>query len=347
LSNTALKFCLAAAVLAAAPRLPAWGTERLGSYAVDPNAISVSGISSGGYMAQQYHVAHSKQIMGVGIVAAGPWDCADTQPGLLPAATATQYCSNTSPYGLPFVGPPDLAASIAATNDAATADRIDPTKSLANAKVFLFSGTEDSIEPQSVMDVLNQYYLAFIPPGNVRYVNNVPAEHAMVTDGNGNACGYLGSPYINNCGYDTAGELLAFIYGGLNPPGDPSTGELLEFDQTEFLPFEVISMAAAGHVFVPADCQTTPGCRLHVAFHGCKQSQEAIGDVFYTQAGYNRWAATNRIIVLYPQTVASDLVPLNPYGCWDWFAYTDSQFPTRSGEQIVAVRKMIARLSAH
>jgi hypothetical protein len=345
--NTALKLCLAAVVLSTAPRVPVWGGEKLGSYAVDPNAISVSGISSGGFMAQQYHVAHSKQIMGAGIVAAGPWECADTQPLLLPAVTATQYCSHTAPDGLPFLGPPDLAASIAATKDAATADHIDPTKSLAKAKVFLFSGTKDSIVPQSVMDVLNQYYMAFVPPENVRYVNNVPAEHAMVTDGNGNACGHLGSPYINNCGYDTAGELLGFIYGGLNPPGDPSTGKLLEFDQTEFLPFEVISMAPVGHVFVPADCQATPGCRLHVAFHGCQQSQEVIGDAFYTQAGYNRWAATNRIIVLYPQVVASNLVPLNPDGCWDWFAYTDSQFATRSGEQIGVIRKMIARLSAH
>jgi hypothetical protein len=345
LLKTTLKFCLAATVMAAAP--PAWCTEKLGSYAVDPNAISLSGVSSGGYMAQQYHVAHSGQIMGVGIVAAGPWDCAETQPLLLPAVTATQYCSNTSPYGLPFLGPPNLAASVAATKDAATANQIDPTKSLASSKVFLFSGTKDSLEPQSVMDVLNQYYLTFIPPANVRYVANVPAEHAMVTNENGNACGYLGSPYINNCGYDTAGELLAFIYGGLNPPSDPSTGQLLEFDQTEFLPFEAISMAPIGYVFVPADCQTTPGCRLHVAFHGCKQSQQIVGDAFYTQAGYNRWAATNRIIVLYPQTVASDLAPLNPDGCWDWFAYTDSQFPTRSGEQIEAISKMIARLSTH
>jgi hypothetical protein len=345
LSNTGLMLCLAAAVLAAAP--PAWSTEKLGNYTVDPDAISLSGVSSGGYMAQQYHVAHSKQIMGVGIVAAGPWDCAETQPELLPAVTATQYCSNTSPFGLSFLGPPNLAASIAATKDAAAADHIDPTKSLANARVFLFSGTRDSIEPQSVMDTLNQYYLAFIPSTNVRYVNNVPAQHAMVTDGNGSACGYLGSPYINNCGYDTAGEMLGFIYGGLNPPGDPGSGRLLAFDQTEFLPFEVISMAPVGYVFVPADCQTTPGCRLHVAFHGCLQSQEALGDAFYTQAGYNRWAATNRIIVLYPQTVASNPVPQNPNGCWDWFAYTDSQFPTRSGEQVVAIRKMIDRLSTH
>ncbi len=241
--------------------------------------------------------------------------------------------------------PPNLAASIAATKDAARAGHLDPTTSLANAKAFLFSGTMDSLEPQPVMDELYQYYLAFSPPGNVRYVNNVPAEHAMVTDRYGNACGHLGPPYINNCGYDTAGEMLKFIYGGLEPPGDPATGKLLAFDQSEFLPIEAISMAPAGHVFVPADCQAAPGCRLHVAFHGCLQSQQLIGDAFYAQVGYNRWAATNRIIVLYPQAAASDIAPFNPNGCWDWFAYTDSRFATRSGLQIVAVRKMIARLS--
>jgi len=257
-------------------------------------------------------------------------------------SSVLQYREN----GLPFLGPPDLAASIAATRDAARAGHIDPLKWLASANVFLFSGTKDSLEPQSVVNELNQYYLTFIPARNVHYVNNVPAEHAMVTNQYGNACGHLGSPYINNCGYDTVGEMLQFIYDGLEPPGDPSIGKLVEFDQTEFLPQDPISMAPVGHVFVPADCQAAPGCRLHVAFHGCLQSQELIGDAFYAHAGYNRWALTNRIIVLYPQVTPSGFGPFNPKGCWDWFAYTDSHFPTRSGRQIVAVRKMIARLSA-
>ena len=167
----------------------------------------------------------------------------------------------------------------------------------------------------------------------------------MVTDNFGKACDHLGTPYINNCGYDTAGQLLGFIYGTLNPKGDPATGTLLEFDQTEFLPFETISMAPTGHIFIPADCQATPGCRLHVAFHGCVQSQDQIGDDFYAHAGYNDWATTNRIIVLYPQVIKSDPIPFNPDGCWDWYAYTDSHFATKTGEQIVAIHKMIARVT--
>jgi poly(3-hydroxybutyrate) depolymerase len=38
---------------------------------VDPQKISVSGISSGAYMAVQLHVAYSKNIMGVGAIAGG------------------------------------------------------------------------------------------------------------------------------------------------------------------------------------------------------------------------------------------------------------------------------------
>src|SRR5512132_149311 len=42
---------------------------------IDPQQISVSGISSGGFMAHQFHIAHSANIMGVGIVAGGPYGC--------------------------------------------------------------------------------------------------------------------------------------------------------------------------------------------------------------------------------------------------------------------------------
>jgi hypothetical protein len=119
--------------------------DKLRPYAVDRNAISVSGISSGGYMAQQYHVAHSKEIMGVGVIAAGPWDCADTQPGWLPLVTAANVCSHTVGDQAPFLGPPNLKASIAATKDAARDGQIDPTRFIASARAFLFSGTKDSL----------------------------------------------------------------------------------------------------------------------------------------------------------------------------------------------------------
>jgi poly(3-hydroxybutyrate) depolymerase len=70
-------------------------------------------------------------------------------------------------------------------------------------------------------------------------------------------------------------------------------------------------------------------CRVHVALHGCKQNYDAIGDRYIQHAGHNEWADTNHLIILYPQTIAGDPVtnfgtPLNPYGCWDWWAIPTS-----------------------
>jgi len=47
--------------------------EIAGRYKVDRSKISVSGISSGGAMAPQTHVAYSSVFMGVGIIAGGQY----------------------------------------------------------------------------------------------------------------------------------------------------------------------------------------------------------------------------------------------------------------------------------
>jgi poly(3-hydroxybutyrate) depolymerase len=44
--------------------------------------VTVSGISSGGYMAVQFQVAFSKLVKGAGILAAGPYDCAEGASGV-------------------------------------------------------------------------------------------------------------------------------------------------------------------------------------------------------------------------------------------------------------------------
>lgn len=55
-------------------------TEELNCYNIDPKLVSVSGISSGGYMAGQLGVAYSRTFQaGFGVFAAGPFDCARDQ----------------------------------------------------------------------------------------------------------------------------------------------------------------------------------------------------------------------------------------------------------------------------
>jgi hypothetical protein len=54
----------------------ALAAEPLGRLPADPGQVSVSGISSGAFMANQLHIAHSAGIMGAGIIAGGLYGCA-------------------------------------------------------------------------------------------------------------------------------------------------------------------------------------------------------------------------------------------------------------------------------
>jgi poly(3-hydroxybutyrate) depolymerase len=77
-----------------------------------------------------------------------------------------------------------------------------------------------------------------------------------------------------------------------------------------------------------------------------------VGFAFVRDAGYNRWAESNAMLVLYPQTIARygfggwpvNFV-LNPNGSWDWWGYTGSVYRTRNVAQMRAVRAMVERLA--
>ncbi|MDY7576252.1 PHB depolymerase family esterase [Actimicrobium sp. CCI2.3] len=77
--------------------------------------------------------------------------------------------------------------------------------------------------------------------------------------------------------------------------------------------------------------------------HGCKQNVATVGTQYYKNAGYNRWADTNNMIVLYPQASPTSA---NPNGCWDWYGYDDVNFPAKSGGQMVAIKTMIDRITS-
>ena len=306
--------------------------------------VSVSGLSSGGYMAVQYGVAYSASVKGAGVVAGGPYSCSRGR-----VDTATTVCSCTG-FGTCHVraGGTNVAALAALTEQYAAARSIDPVANMASQRVWMFSGTADTVVPQAVMNDLHSYYLHYMDGGNISYRKDVAAQHAMPTDSAGNACSSLGSPYINNCGVDAAGQLLQWIYPGLAPrsAGAPA-GRLLEFDQGQYLAAPTThGMAASGFLYIPPACDASSGqgCKLHVAFHGCKQDARSIGDRFIRDAGYLRWADSNRILVLFPQ--AAPVFPLaNPNACWDWFNYDDANYARQTGRQMAAVKAMADRLT--
>ena len=110
-------------------------------------------------------------------------------------------------------------------------------------------------------------------------------------------------------------------------------------------------MSASAYAYVPKSCDTQT-CKVHVAFHGCEQGATKIGDLFYMTTGYNELADTNNIIVLYPQVQASELVPFNPKGCWDFWGYSSPlqafgmvNFYSKQAPQMAAVKAMLDRLS--
>jgi len=108
-------------------------------------------------------------------------------------------------------------------------------------------------------------------------------------------------------------------------------------------------MSDSGFLYVPKACKKG-GCRLHVAYHGCLQGYEVIGDLYYTTTGYNAVADANNIVVLYPQAQPSTNKPFNPQGCWDFWGYSEPHasnpdFFSKDAPQIKAVRAMIDQLA--
>lgn len=314
---------------------PVLAAVSLSSYNVDINQSSVSGISSGAYMAVQLGVAHSSIFKGVGVLAGGPYYC--SQGSMI---TALGTCME---------GSPDAAGLANTTRNLANSGAIDAVSNIGKQKILLFSGYNDGLVKQSVMNSLYSYYRNFTDAANIFYKNNLNAAHAQVTDNFGPACNYTGGKFINNCGWDGAGQILQHIYGTLNPRNTGAlSGSIIEFNQNEFAAGPdawLIGMSHYGFAYVPASCAAGQPCKVHVALHGCKQYATILGDAFYRNAGYNQWADTNQMIILYPQTVATTVTPLNPNGCWDWWGYVNSDFATKRGRQIASIRGMLDRLA--
>ena len=309
----------------------AMAAEPLPSFNVDRTQASVSGLSSGAFMAVQFHTAYSADIIGAGVVAGGPYNCVYVNWG------GIETCMRGAPRG---------AASYAAAQGFAALQAIDGVDNLRRSRVYIFRGTKDTVVAQTVADATYSYYLAAgLPKSRIRYIKTVPAGHAFITPSFGGDCSETASPFINHCnvngqGYDQARAILSHIYGALNAPAGNATGRLITFDQK---PFGEFAMGGEGFLYVPRSCDQGATCRIHVVFHGCLQTPQDIGDQYYTDTGYNRWAGTNNILVLYPQAAAD--MPANPEHCWDWWGYSGPQFSVKASPQMSAVKRMMDRLA--
>jgi hypothetical protein len=222
--------------------------------------------------------------------------------------------------------------------------------------VWLFLGEQDKVVPDAAFDALLQLYsgLGVREPnlGLATATQRRAANHGMpIAAFSGTSqfpirqCREHAPPFVIECGFDAADLLLRHLHPqGFNEPTDDQhrDGTLIAFDQTEFFNpgDEKASLHRVGYVYLPKRC-ASESCRVHIAFHGCRQNLDSVHDDFIRDAGYNAAAATNGIIILYPQAARS---AVNPNGCWDFWGFTGASYRSKDGPQMRAVKGMADRL---
>lgn len=308
--------------------------DRLDALPIAAGSVTTSGISAGGYMAVQFHVAHSSLVNGVGVVAAGPYYCAEN--------------SLRHALGRCMQGDEPIAVDqlVGITSELALTDHIDPIANLASDRVWIFHGAADPVVARPVVDALQAYYELLVDPRGVQRTDLAAAGHTFPTaTKNLLDCGTTDTPFIGSCGVDGARQMLEHLYGSFGAQAaGVKRGTLQQFSQAAYATAaDADGFAARGWLYIPATCSGNGAagrCRLHVAFHGCKQGASFVNDAFVQQAGYLAAADAGGIVVLFPQ-VEPSYQPLNPNGCWDWWGYTGDEYATQAGPQITAVKAMV------
>jgi hypothetical protein len=329
------RWIIAASLLVQAP---AAGAQKLPALDARVDRITVSGLSSGAYMAVQLAVAHSARVAGVGVFAGGPYYCVGINP-----ARAEGVCMQ---------GDPGAEGSIRDAERLASLHLIDPTQNLRTQRAWHLAGEVDAKVVPPVVRASHEFFKHYNAGAQFRVLPGL--GHGLPTPSQGVACSASEAPFLNRCGVDEVGAMLAALLPDALP-GTASAGRLVAFSQAEFVPtwrrwWSLSSLGASGYAFVPDQCAKATRCRVHVALHGCRQGTAAIGEAFVRNAGYNGWAAAHDTIVLYPQVQPSQpsmiawWLPVNPNGCWDWWGYTGTDYAVKSGVQLTAIMAMVDRL---
>ena len=166
---------------------------------VSATETTISGFSSGAFMTAQLHVTFSETFKGAGVLAGGPFFCAQDD------GEKWLYSCTTQPENIPIKTIEQDAQKFS------DAKSIDPISTLKDQPVWLWSGTKDTIVYHGVENATDQFYRDM--GADVVYVNDMEAEHGFPTDlsRNKNTCMTLDRPGISNCHYDGVGEMFKHI----------------------------------------------------------------------------------------------------------------------------------------
>ena len=175
--------------------------------------------------------------------------------------------------------------------------------------MYLFSGEADDTVTTPVVDqTLAFYQAAGVPAANIKYVKTVDAGHAIVTNNSGDSsCAVTQPPFINDCDRAEPGTLATHLRHAEAARIAPERWHR-DLRPARVHRLRPLQYSDRGYAYGPKSC-AKDSCRVHVAFHGCRQGAAQIGDRYYTSTGYNEIADTNAMIVVYPQVQVSDPIP--------------------------------------
>jgi len=185
---------------------------------IDRDRITVSGVSAGAQMTQQLHIAYPDVFSGAALLAGGPFGCAQGSLGI-----AMSRCMGKVEGELPLQ---QFADEI---RQAARQGRVGDPDLLRDDRVWIFHGSLDQTVAAGLSAATVALYGRFMPAENIRYVSTIEAAHNFPTRDQGNDCRVSKAPFIGDCNYDAAGELLQYLYGELSsPPAAVTAAELTE-----------------------------------------------------------------------------------------------------------------------
>lgn len=316
---------------------------------INPDTITISGLSSGGYMAGQMHMSYSSLIKGIAIFSAGPYYCARGD------FNRTFRDCMFNPDGL------DLDYNKNLTQVFSDMGYIDDISNIKNSKVYIFIGMLDTVVVPFVSKKLEEFYLSY--RANVKTEIIEDSAHGFPTNKQeNNNCKYYGTPFINYCKFNGALAALSFVSGRnlteennlLESPKKYIDSNLIEIDQAKYFDFQAVSLNEKAYIYIPESCKNkNKKCDLHITFHGCRQTFEHIEKAYMEKTGILDFAENFDFIILFPQAQISREYPFNPNGCWDYWGYNDASkeekldvklYGTKRGKQTSAVFKMIQDL---
>lgn len=288
------------------------------------NAYTISGISSGGFMAQQMATIYSLSVEGVATIAGGYYFCAlDYLPKKIEQDRQTIGEQNLFLYEpsnkalsdslnplvifsgeinpvtwfKPSVGNPIYqAVSECMLNPDNTKinysyikknvgkNLIDHTDHIKDQKVLIFHGKKDSVLDSKMQNKLISFYQHFnLPKENLRVIKGKGSHNFPISEKKGIDCNKEDVPYLGNCQYDLAFEILSHLDQISNEKNEINENNLFMIDQTltnenkvrEMKKFKqpTASIAPYGYLYASDECLNNPrSCKLHVALHGCKMS---------------------------------------------------------------------------